>query len=142
MPSPIDELIDEVRLLYQSLVQIGEHLHADTHLSLGMRGVLEYLQRNGAATVPNIARARRVSRQRIQTLVNPLLDRDLARVKINPESKRSPLIALTAAGARTIRGMRRREAKALPVGLSGKELTRAARTLAAVRRALEAAPPS
>ena len=38
---------------------------------MAQRAVLEYLLINGPATVPAIARARRVTRQHMQALVNP-----------------------------------------------------------------------
>lgn len=137
MPDPTEALIDEVRLLYQSLVQIGERLHADSNISLGMRAVLEYLDRSGPATVPTMARARRVSRQRIQTLVNGLADKRLVKAAPNPASRRSPLIEVTSQGRATIHGMRGREAAMLNVPIKASTLRDAAKTLAALRLALE-----
>jgi DNA-binding MarR family transcriptional regulator len=134
---PVEQLINEVRLLYQSLVQIGEAIHADSKISMGMRAVLEYLDRNGDATVPHIARARRVTRQRIQTLVNPLLGMELAESISNPASKRSPLIRLTKTGAQTILEMRRREGREMQVAVSETRILQASQTLAELRSALE-----
>jgi len=134
---PVEQLINEVRLLYQSLVQIGEAIHADSKVSMGMRAVLEYLDRNGDATVPHIARARRVTRQRIQTLVNPLLAMGLAESISNPASKRSPLITLTRIGSQTILEMRRREGRQMQLAMSETEILQAAQTLAELRRGLE-----
>jgi len=136
---PIEQLINEVRLLYQSLVQIGDELHAGTNLSMGMRAVLEYLERDGKATVPTIARDRRVTRQRIQTLVNALIERGLVLTVDNPASKRSPLVELSAAGAKTIRDMRRKEGRELRVDVSAQRVRDATATLAAIREALESA---
>jgi DNA-binding MarR family transcriptional regulator len=137
MPAPIEQVINEVRLLYQSLIQVGDEIHKGSNMSMGMRAVLEYLDREGNATVPQIARARRVTRQRIQTLVNSLLKVTLVENVSNPASKRSPLISLTDAGARTILDMRRRESREMKVPLSGKKLLDAANTLAQLRLALE-----
>lgn len=134
---PVEQLINEVRLLYQSLVQIGEAIHADSKVSMGMRAVLEYLDRNGDATVPDVARARRVSRQRIQTLVNPLLEMDLAESIRNPASKRSPLITLTTTGTKTILEMRRREGRQMQLAMSETKIREAAQTLSELRRGLE-----
>ena len=134
---PVEQLINEVRLLYQSLVQFGDVIHAGSNISMGMRAVLEYLDRNGDATVPQVARARRVSRQRIQTLVNPLLERGLVESISNPASKRSPLITLTKTGAKTILEMRRREGQEMHLALSEAQILQAARTLAELRRGLE-----
>jgi DNA-binding MarR family transcriptional regulator len=137
MSDPTETLINEVRLLYQSLVQIGERLHAGSQVSLGMRAVLEFLERNGPATVPTMARARRVTRQRIQTLVNALLGQALVETVTNPASRRSPLIRLTQRGAKTIRTMRQRETAKLAAPIGSDDLQQATRTLAALRLALE-----
>jgi DNA-binding MarR family transcriptional regulator len=137
MSRPLEQLINEVRLLYQSLIQVGEEIHAGSGISMGMRAVLEYLDRNGNATVPQMARARRVTRQRIQTLVNALQQAGLVKAVENPASKRSPLISVTTSGARTIREMRRLEGREMNVSLSDTELLNAARTLAQLREALE-----
>jgi len=137
MHTPIEALINEVRLLYQSLVQIGDELHAGSNISMGMRAVLEYLERNGDATVPHIARSRRVTRQRIQALVNALAQQRLVEAVTNPASKRSPLITLTRVGATTILEMRKREARAMHIEISENKLRDATQTLASVRTALE-----
>jgi DNA-binding MarR family transcriptional regulator len=137
MSQPVEQLINEVRLLYQSLVLVGNEIHADSNITMGMRAVLEYLDRNGNATVPHIARERRVSRQRIQALVNPLVELDLVQSITNPASKRSPLITLSKAGEKTILEMRRLEGRHLRVGLGDERILEAARTLAEFRDALE-----
>ena len=138
MSSPIEQLINEVRLLYQSVIQIGEEVHAGSKISMGMRAVLEYLDRNGDATVPHIARARRVTRQRIQTLVNALFEVGLAKSIGNPASKRSPLIKLTNTGSKAILEMRRLEGREMHVVMSEPKILQAAKTLAELRVALEA----
>ena len=138
MTNAIEALINEVRLCYQSLVQVGDQLHAGTGISMGMRAVLEYLDREGSTTVPDIARARRVSRQRVQALVNPLADRQLVAAVTNPASRRSPLISLTDAGRNLIREMRVRERRTLDLGVSDQRLRAAERTLRQLRLALEA----
>ena len=137
MSTPVELLINEVRLLYQSMLQVGESIHAGSGISMGMRAVLEFLDRNGATTVPDIARARRVSRQRIQTLVNPLVEMQLISITENPASKRSPLMALTRAGSRRILGMRKLEGKRFQNRLPDQELQNATATLARLRAALE-----
>lgn len=57
MAGSLEVLINEVRVFYQSLVQMGESIHAGSNISLGMRAVLEYLDINGDTTVPDIARS-------------------------------------------------------------------------------------
>jgi DNA-binding MarR family transcriptional regulator len=139
MATPTERLINEVRLLYQSMVQVGEAVHQGSNISMGMRAVLEYLSRNGDTTVPQIARARRVTRQRIQTLVNALLTMNLVAPTSNPASKRSPLISLTEKGANTILEMRRRESREMNLTVvSDNKVVEAADTLAELRMSLEA----
>jgi DNA-binding MarR family transcriptional regulator len=135
----LEALIDEVRLLWNALVRRGEALHAREPVTMGMRAVLEFLARNGPTPVPAIARRRGVSRQHVQALVNPLLERGLVEATANPAHRRSPRIRLTAKGERTIERMRRRETALLGgVRLGAGELRRAAATLRALRRSLEA----
>ena len=133
-PQPeLEALIDEVRLLWNTLVRRGETLHRREALTMGMRAVLEFIARNGPTPVPAIARRRGVSRQHVQALVNPLLERDLVEATANPAHRRSPRIRLTAKGERTIGRMRRREAAVLSeIRLGAGELRRAAATLRAV----------
>ncbi len=136
----IETVIDEVRLLWNALVQYGDRLHADEPVTMGMRAVLEFLSKNGAMTVPNIARARHVSRQLIQGFVNELIAGQFVRATPNPEHKRSPLIELTASGSRKIGSMRRKEGKLLgdtDLDLSESELRQLANGLRAIRTALE-----
>jgi DNA-binding MarR family transcriptional regulator len=136
----LETVIDEVRLLFNTLVQRGEALHARDSVTMGMRAVLEFLANNGATTVPNIARSRRVSRQHIQALVNPLLEIGLVRAVSNPSHKRSPLMALTGRGERKIQQMRSREARVFEhgdVGLTPAQLRRVAEGLCTLRAAVE-----
>jgi DNA-binding MarR family transcriptional regulator len=85
-----------------------------------------------------MARARRVTRQRIQSLVNALAKVGLVESISNPASKRSPLISLTQTGAGTIAQMRRAEGRNMQVDTGEEKLRAAARTLSHVREALEA----
>jgi DNA-binding MarR family transcriptional regulator len=64
------------------------------------RGVLEILVRDGAQSVPAIARARLVSRQHIQTLVDDLIGKRLVELQPNPAHKTSPLVDVTMEGER------------------------------------------
>jgi DNA-binding MarR family transcriptional regulator len=137
----IETLFDEVRLGMHRIVQVSEALHADGPISLGMRGVLEFLWKNGEATVPQIARSRHVTRQHIQSLVNELLTLRLVGLGDNPAHRRSALVGLTREGERAFRRMRDAERRALgglKMDANQADLDAAARTLRAVRSALEA----
>lgn len=140
MTNEIENLFNEVRLLYHRIVQVGEQLHVDESATLGMRAVLEFLLRNGPTTVPDIARSRSVTRQHIQTLVNALLEDDLVVLEDNPLHKRSSFVTLTKQGERVIRRMRKREEQLYQTtefGVNRSELKTAARTLEQVRSALK-----
>ena len=140
MTDDIERLLDEVRLLYHRIVQVAEQLHAGEPVTLGMRAVLELLLKNGPTTVPDVARSRNVTRQHIQSLVNPLFDEGFVALKDNPAHKRSSLVKLTDKGERAIRRMRRREARlyeSTDFAVSLSELRATARSLKRVREALK-----
>jgi len=140
MSDEIDNLFNEVRLLFNALVQRGEFLHADGEVTMSQRAVLEFLLKNGPATVPAIARQRRVTRQHIQALVNPLLDAGYVEAIENPEHKRSRLISLTPGGDRLIRSMRRRESDFLAstrLGVTDKQVAGATAVLRRLRESIE-----
>lgn len=82
-------------------------------ITAGMRAVLESVIEGGPKTVPEMARARPVSRQHIQTLVNELLAAGLVEFRDNPAHRRSKLVAPTKAGEAAFASLRAREAAAL-----------------------------
>jgi DNA-binding MarR family transcriptional regulator len=136
----LEALFDEVRLSWHRVVQVTETLHADERVTLGMRAVLEFLQRSGAATVPHIARSRHVSRQHIQSLVNPLAEEGLLELRDNPAHRRSPLVTLTTRGERLIRRLRQKEHRAfeaMEIEVSERQLETATRTLRSLRLSLK-----
>lgn len=131
--------MDEVRLLMHAAARFVEELHTDLDVSTPERAVLEFLVRNGSTTVPDIARARGVSRQHIQTIVNGLLARSLVQTAINPAHRRSSLLVLTAGGSALIEEMLDRERLVMADRLEGiteASMTEAADVLAAVRSRL------
>lgn len=132
----MEALFDETRLLFHAMREWVETVHRGCELSAGMRAVLEFLLRNGPTTVPDIARARLVSRQHIQQQVDPLLERKLAKRDENPAHKRSPFIALTDRGRALIVDMRTKELHALAelqTGVSDSAMHQASQVLAAWR---------
>jgi DNA-binding MarR family transcriptional regulator len=133
-------LFDETGELFHRLRTVASELHGDLGFSAGLRGVLRSLDSLGPQTVPQLARARPVSRQRIQVLVSQLVRDGWVATEENPAHRKSPLLRLTAAGKRQLEYMHKRERKLLAhtrVGLEPKELNRAADTLRALRRFLE-----
>ena len=133
-------LFNETRLLFHALREWAETLHSGLDVSVAMRGVLELILLGGAATVPDMARARGVSRQHIQQQVDALLERGLLERKDNPAHKRSSLIALTDKGRALIQNMRADELNALSrlqVGVSDNAVAEAAQVLSSWRAALQ-----
>lgn len=130
-------LIDETRTLFHRLKHVAEVVHRADRVSAGERGVLMELAQLGPRTVPVMARARPVSRQHIQTIVNALLKRKLVELTENPRHRRSRLVRLTATGREITGRIRAREGQVL-TGLSQTldpaDLIGASETLAAVGR--------
>ena len=139
MVEAVEGLIDETRLLFHRMKLAAEQLHRAEETTAGMRGVLFGLDRSGPQTVPQMARARPVSRQHIQMLVNPLVERRCVELVDNPAHKRSKLVRLTPRGRKLVDRMRRRESKvlgALGKGMSEKQLRSAAAVMRSVRETL------
>jgi DNA-binding MarR family transcriptional regulator len=74
--------------------------HASQATTNAKHSVLEILVRDGAQSVPAIARARLVSRQHIQKLVDDLIGKHLVELQPNPAHKTSPLVEVTIEGER------------------------------------------
>ncbi len=99
-----------VRAAFNRLKALSDDLHGDVQITTAMRAVMETLSEAGARTVPQIARAKGVTRQHIQLLADALVKAGLAAVKDNPAHRRSSLIALTDKGKRAFAKMQAREA--------------------------------
>lgn len=138
---PIYRLIVEIRGAFNELKAFADDANADLGVTAAMRAVLEHLARVGPSTVPDIARAKSVSRQHIQKLADALVAAGLARFEPNPAHKRSALLAPTEAGERTFATIRRREGRALArlrEALDAGRCAEAAETVAALRKGLAA----
>ena len=137
-------VFDESRALFHRLTAVAERIHKLGERSGGRRGILESLSRHGPQTVPQMARARPVSRQHIQVLVNDLISAGHVQVIDNPQHRRSRLVRLTPEGKSVLDQMYHREAQALQAvtfdNLSEEDLLRAAAVLKTVREYFEGAP--
>jgi DNA-binding MarR family transcriptional regulator len=104
------------------------------------RAALQLLQRHGAQTVPQLARARFSSRQNIQILINRLQQDGLVEFVTNPDHKRSALVRLTTRGQAIIAEAGKEAAelttKLLPA-FSQSELSSAADVLSRLRSLLQ-----
>lgn len=111
-------LIREIRIAFGRLRDSSDILHEDASVTTAMRAVLELLEEGGPQTVPHMARARNVSRQHIQQLVDALVAAGLVEPVANPAHRRSVLLALSQKGRAAFAAMRRREALALKTMLA------------------------
>lgn len=145
MYDELTHVFDEARLMIHRSIVAIDHLHQGSGVSVPMRAVLEFLRAHDAHTVAAIARARSVSRQHIQVIVNDLLDAGLVERVENPSHRRAPLIRLAAVGERTIDDLHAREREVFePVlaashWLSEERLAVAAEVLRQVGLGLQAA---
>lgn len=140
---PRDDLsavVDECIVLADRLVWVAEHIHGDEGRRSARRGILRGLARYGPQSVPELARARSVTRQNVQPVVDALLTEGLATAVTNPRHRRSPLIAITARGSALVRRMDDNDARVLAAvgaGLSAAELATTSRMLRRVRERFE-----
>ena len=121
-----------VRSLFHKMGAAVNLLHEGDGITAGMRAVLESVTEGGPKTVPEMARARPVSRQHIQTLVNELLDAGYVEYRNNPAHRGSKLVAPTRAGAAAFAALRAREAAALTrlsMDIDAREMARATQAL-------------
>ncbi len=121
-----------VRLLFHKLGGAVTDLHEGSGVSGGMRAVLESVITGGPQTVPQMARARPVSRQHIQTLVNELLDAGYVEYQDNPAHRRSKLVGATEKGRKLFSSFRKREIEALSrlsLGITARALEDAGQVL-------------
>jgi len=138
-------LIAATRRAFQALKRKGDALHSDLGVSASLRAVLEQLEVRGSATVPGLARAKNVTRQHIQQIVDVGTRAGLVEARANPAHRRSPLIAITPFGAKIFAEIRSREretlsalAKALGSDFTGRD---AAIAVAALDRLTGALAP-
>lgn len=96
----IGKLSEEIPRLVQALTAKGRELSPIEYQGEGYLGVLRLLNSEGPQTVPQIARRRGVSRQRIQKLSNNMADNGLIRFVDNPDHRSSRLVQLTQSGIR------------------------------------------
>jgi len=132
-------LIEQVRVAADLVSGIAERTHAGAGVTGAMRAVLERLARAGAQTVPEIARARNVSRQHVQKGVDALAGAGLVAFRPNPAHRRSSLVAPTERGRAVFAGIEAHEAaivRRLAEQLGDRDLGQTARALRALNEAL------
>lgn len=141
----LDTLFSETVALFHQLRAIAEHVHQQGDTTAGKRTTLRDLDRLGPQTVPYMARARAISRQHVQALVNELAHEALVELVDNPAHKRSRLVQLTPRGKHVVDEMNRREAALLAqleIPISEHEVRTAAEVLRGIRTVLARAASS
>ncbi len=137
-----DDLLDLARALGARLSALDRREAVGAGLTAAQRAVLADLARRGPATLPQLARARSVTRQQVRVVVEGLTERGLVRRVPNPAHRRSYLVDLTTAGSALAEEIRRGESLLVDrmEGEVGAEALRDARFgMRAVLRALETA---
>jgi len=138
--SPINSLVNETVLFFHRLRIVADQIHHRGELTGPLRSILRSLDKLGEQTVPQMARARAVTRQHVQALVNLLVEERLVEFIANPAHKRSPLARLTTLGKKTVDAMNHREAGLLSqadLGVPDQDLRQTAETLRTLRAYFE-----
>jgi DNA-binding MarR family transcriptional regulator len=121
---------------------LGQRQGTVTRWGGGSWGVMRSLALGGPQTVPALARARPVARQRIQLIADELAARGLVAFHENPAHRRSKLLRLTAQGERVHAELTRAAAETadrLALGMDAEALAVTAATLARMAERVDAA---
>jgi DNA-binding MarR family transcriptional regulator len=138
--SALESVLGETMSLFHRLRIVAEQVHHQREMTAGKLGVLRGLDLSGPQMVPQMARARPVSRQYIQTLVGRLADEGHVELIENPAHKRSRLVRLTQQGKDLLDPAMRRQAKLfsrLTIDIPERDLRTAASVLSALRASFE-----
>src|SRR4051812_17808915 len=95
------------------MADVADGLYGKMDMSAPKRNVLSELWKEGPKTVPQMAGARPVSRQRIQVLVDALIAQGLVESIENPNHARSNLIRITNGGKKMLEKILDLESKEL-----------------------------
>src|SRR6516164_3642077 len=99
----ITDLMLEVAQFFFRLRALGQKTGLITNWGAGTFGFMRSLALVGPLTVPEIARLRPTSRQRMQRLADELAAEGLVEFIDNPKHRRSKLVRLTRKGDRSYR---------------------------------------
>jgi DNA-binding MarR family transcriptional regulator len=135
------ELLAAVGAAFFKMRAAGRRMGAVSSWGGGTWGFLRSLAREGPRTVPALARARPVARQRIQRIADELAAEGLVAFVANPRHKRSRLVRLTPKGETAFAALDARVLKAartLCQGMDPGEVTAATALLAELGARLDA----
>lgn len=133
------DVIVETAQTFFRLRAAGARMGAVTPWGGGAWGLMRSLKLEGPLTVPQIARARPVARQRIQRLANELSEAGLVEFIDNPAHRRSRLVRLTGKGEESYQELTGRIAamcEQVAGDMDETELRTAARVLKGLREKL------
>jgi DNA-binding MarR family transcriptional regulator len=136
-------VVDETIALFHRVRYVAEQIYGTDGRSTARRGILRGLVRYGPRTVPQLARARSVTRQHTQEVVDYLAGQGFVEMIPNPAHTRSRLVRATRRGVASVDHMDDVDARTLIAiggGLSLHDLAVTARTLRAVRERFEDEP--
>ena len=143
-PDRLAERLAEVYLvvgpLSRKVLRVVEQSQPVMGMSVGVRAVLDQLRRDGARTVPQMARTQDLSRQFVQRMVNDASTLGWVEAVDNPAHRRSPLIRITPDGERAIAAVIAREhalMSRVPGDLTGSDIDTTLRVLRAMLAGLE-----
>ncbi len=143
-PDRLAERLAEVYLvvgpLSRKVLRVVEQLQPVMGMSVGVRAVLDQLHRDGARTVPQMAREQDLSRQFVQRMVNDAAALGWVEAVDNPAHRRSSLIRITADGERAIDAVLAREHELMshvPGDLTDADIDATLRVLRAMLAGLE-----
>jgi len=128
-------VVDETIALFHRVRYVAEQIYGPDGRSTARRGLLRGLVRYGPRTVPQLALARRVTRQHTQEVVDRLAADGLVELIANPAHARSRLVRATRRGESLVERMDETDARVLVAiggGLSIRDLAVTARTLRVV----------
>jgi DNA-binding MarR family transcriptional regulator len=133
-------VVEETIALYHRLRWLSEQVYRVEARSTARRGILRGVVRYGPQTVPALAKARSVSRQHVQEVVDSLLDLGMVVLQANPAHKRSPLVCATSRGEALVKELDEIDAGVLGAvssAVSMRDMDLTARTLRVLRNAFE-----
>src|SRR5512142_2376536 len=106
-------VVDETIALFHRVRFVAEQIYGIEGRSTARRGLLRGLVRYGPRSVPQLARARSVTRQHTQEVVDRLVADGLAALVPNPAHARSRLVRATRRGAALVERMDETDARVL-----------------------------
>jgi DNA-binding MarR family transcriptional regulator len=97
-----DEVLVAMRRLIRATDLYSKHLSKTLGLTAPQLMVLQYVQKHGAVTIGDLARAISLSQATVTTIVTRLENRDYLRREKSHRDRRKVHVALTAAGRKII----------------------------------------